>query len=75
MTEWLKVTVLKTVVPLWHRGFESLSLRHLNVGDYLRRPSAPTVAEAMADKRGPRAFGERAGGLVFNLPLGLRGYN
>ena len=27
MTEWLKVTVLKTVVPLWYRGFESPSLR------------------------------------------------
>ena len=28
MAEWFKATVLKTVVPLWYRGFESLSLRH-----------------------------------------------
>ena len=28
MSERFKVTVLKTVVPFWDRGFESHSLRH-----------------------------------------------
>ena len=28
MAEWLKAVDSKSTVPLWHRGFKSLSLRH-----------------------------------------------
>ena len=51
MAEWTKATVLKTVVGLAHRGFESLSLR------LTHRREAPRVAHPPQGRLHPHNSG------------------